>query len=220
MQTNDPVIFCADIGSVGKGNFAWACSEQKFADRDSQSSPSALANAVVMAIKDNRSVALGFECPLWLPLPLLDGDEKEIGQIRSGEDSYGWTAGAGACVMAQGLVQTAWVLSQLNQQCPEIRFETKREKCTGGTVLLWEAFITGKAKSGATGKAQHAKDAAIGVNAFNRAWENETGSELKPETKTQKPAQVFSLVAAALIFAGFKEDGVRLLKEPCWVIKP
>ena len=223
MKSNSPVIFCADIGSVGKGNFAWACSDSKFSDSDSASSPSALANAVVLAIKADRLVALGFECPLWLPLPLLDGDEKELGQIRAGEGSHGWTAGAGACVMAQGLIQTAWVFSHLKQKCSDVRFETQREKCAGGKVLLWEAFVTGKAKSGVTGKAQHAEDAAIGVNAFLKAWgvnENERDSALKPETKSQKPAQVFSLVAAALIFAGFEVDGARLLKEPCWVIKP
>jgi len=67
----DLVIFCADVGSVKSGNFGWARSEAKdasVADNDA-SRPADLAEAVVRELRAGCPVALGFECPLFVPVP-------------------------------------------------------------------------------------------------------------------------------------------------------
>lgn len=64
LQLNRLLVACADVGSVARGNFGWAdC------DGSSETRPSELAEKVSAALSDKRPVALGFECPLFVPLP-------------------------------------------------------------------------------------------------------------------------------------------------------
>lgn len=57
-------------------------------------------------------VALGFECPAWIPVPQ---NAIDLGAKRNGEGRYPWSAGAGAGALATGLAQIAWILRNLNQ---------------------------------------------------------------------------------------------------------
>ncbi len=59
----NPVVVCADVGSVAKGNFGWWSSEGH-----GGSQPSTLADHVAAALNTGARVALGFECPLFVPL--------------------------------------------------------------------------------------------------------------------------------------------------------
>ena len=59
-------ICCADIGSVQQGNFGWA-SLPAVAAAD-HASPRSLAEFVSTRLRANQRVALGFECPLWVPI--------------------------------------------------------------------------------------------------------------------------------------------------------
>ena len=106
------VVFCADVGSVKSGNFGWARTEVTSAApaEHNHASPSDLAAAVADELGEGRPVALGFECPLFLPVP---ENPLQLGMARHGEGSRPWSAGAGTGALATGLVQTAWVLAEI-----------------------------------------------------------------------------------------------------------
>src|SRR5438132_295798 len=102
-------IYCADIGSVSKCNFGW------YGDRDGSggSDIGELADRVARDLQDQRPVALGFECPLFVPVV---ADPQSLGCGRLGEGSRSWSAGAGAGVLATGLVQVVWLLQQIRER--------------------------------------------------------------------------------------------------------
>ena len=102
------VIHCADIGSVKTGNFGWARlgvgepNGQCTIGRDIED----FAGGVAADINAGAQVALGFECPLFLP---LSEDPTGLTSARPGEGDRAWSAGAGAAALATGLTETVWV---------------------------------------------------------------------------------------------------------------
>lgn len=68
------VIYCADIGSVPLGRFTWARSmrcEDIDARPDGGIDIAGLIDAVAADLASHHPVALGFECPLIVPVPEL-----------------------------------------------------------------------------------------------------------------------------------------------------
>ena len=198
-----PVVICADIGSVARGNFGWWSSEGKSGDKTST-----LATHVAAALKNGLPVALGFECPLFVP---LFEDEMQLTSARPGEGSHAWSAGAGCGALASGLVQVAWVLQsvrrQLSQPVPAfVAWESFASSSSG--LFLWEAFITGTAKQGS-----HVADAKAGAEAFLRALPN----PMQANAVVCRSA-VYSLVGAALLRTGWSFDP-SILQEPCLVVR-
>ena len=65
-------IYCADIGSIPNHRFGWACTDTA-GDRVERHRGSAeigdLVEIVAADIADGRAVALGLECPLYVPVP-------------------------------------------------------------------------------------------------------------------------------------------------------
>ncbi|MFL6257197.1 MAG: hypothetical protein ACJ74T_19490 [Pyrinomonadaceae bacterium] len=59
---------------------------------------------------DGLNIALGFEAPLFVPVP---DDPNDIGLARAGEDNRPFSAGAGASAALVGLQQAAWIMSRL-----------------------------------------------------------------------------------------------------------
>lgn len=113
-------VYCADIGSVRGGAFGWArdCGPGGAPEvRRGGEQILELADAIAADLKDTGAVALGFECPLWVPVPL---DPLELGRARPGEGDRPWSAGAGAGVLATGLAQVVWILREVATQisCP------------------------------------------------------------------------------------------------------
>ncbi len=157
-----------------------------------------------------RAVALGFECPLFVPLAET---ETTLTSARPGEGSRAWSAGAGCGVLTTGLVQVAWVLEQARIRLPhrcEAFLSWEKFKAAGSGLLLWEAFVSGSSKSkGAT----HIDDARMAVNAFSAALPN---PGLANAILCASP--VYSLVGAALLRTGWSSD-LSLLSEACLVIK-
>jgi len=200
----DLVIFCADVGSVKSGNFGWARSEAKdasVADNDA-SRPADLAEAVVRELRAGCPVALGFECPLFVPVPSLD---TALGAARAGEGNRAWSAGAGSGVLATGLVQVAWVLDAVRARCPEERLHLDWQSfATHGTgVLVWEAFVSASAKG-----TSHVDDATIGVAAFSSALPD-------PRIASTIPAErPLSLVGAAALWSGWLDASDALHCAP------
>lgn len=198
----DIVIVCADVGSVAKGNFGWWSSLGEGGTR-----LSTLGGYVSAALDSGAPVALGFECPLFIPL--LD-DELCLTSARHGEGSRAWSAGAGCGALATGLVQTAWVLQDIKKHlaCAIPAFLSWPDFAASGSGLfLWEAFVSGKAKGDS-----HTADARLGAEAFVRALPDPVSCN------AVTCSNAYSLVGAALLRTGWSDDS-RLLQEPCLVVR-
>jgi hypothetical protein len=202
-MTNHLLTACADIGSVAGGNFGWWSS-----DGNSGRTPSTLAASVSAALNSNRPVALGFECPLFVP---LTDDESQLTRARPGEGSRAWSAGAGCGALATGLVQVAWVLrairSSLNSpRTAHLNWDAFVEAQSG--LFLWEAFVSGAAKS-----SSHVADAQAAGEAFVQAFPNPgTVNAITCST------EVYSLIGAALLRTGWSHSP-EVLALPSLVIK-
>jgi hypothetical protein len=105
-------IYCADIGSIPKSRFAWAGQSSTW--RESDSSIENLATSVAESLDAGDPVALGFECPLFVP---IDTDPNLLGCARKGEGMRPWSANAGAASLATGLVQVPWLLRSIRERC-------------------------------------------------------------------------------------------------------
>ncbi len=199
-------IFCADIGSVKAGRFGWFG-----AGPDGRPVPGSsieeLAGAVAEKITSGVKVALGFECPLYVPLrdkPML------LTKARTGEGNRSWSAGAGCGALATGLVEVSWILEKIRANTPKsaVAFlDWKAFENSDGGLFLWEAFVSGKAKGSG-----HAHDAEIAVQTFRAALPN---PELANAISEQS---VLSLVGASMVRTGWSAN-VQHLSEPCLVIK-
>ncbi len=199
----DLIVFCADVGSVRSGNFGWACSVRAGAieDRDT-SSPAELAGAVAERLLEHRPVALGFECPLFVPVPQSD---RELGAARGGEGNRAWSAGAGTGALATGLVQAAWVLDAIRQRCSDTRLHLVWEafaRARSG-LLIWEAFVSAGAKG-----LSHVDDAMIAVEAFKRTLPDPAAAS------TITAERPLSLAGVAAIWSGWLDDPLAVRTPP------
>lgn len=204
------VVYCADIGSVKGGKFGWAgrCigpNPQESGGTDIQ----CLVAQVAQDLNSGRKVALGFECPLWVPVAC---DPNRLTSRRCGEGEYPWSAGAGATSLAAGLTETAWILSGIRSETQDVEAYLDWPPFVSAErgLFLWEAFVAGKKKSGSS----HQEDAAAAVCAFIKAAK---GRCLTSDVTS--PHKVRSLIGAALLWADWSED-LSLLKARCVVISP
>ena len=197
------VTVCADVGAVAKGNFGWWSSLQESGNR-----PSSLAGHVAAALSSGAPVALGFECPLFVP---LSQDELFLTSARPGEGSRPWSAGAGCGSLTTGLVQVAWVLQEIRQQVVrETRAHLSWDDfaTSGSGLFVWEAFVSGKAKGDS-----HTADAMAGAMAFVNSLPDPHRANA-----VVCASSVYSLAGAALIRSGWSTD-TQLLQEPCLVVR-
>lgn len=97
-------------------------------------------------IDNERKVCLGFECPLFLELPV---DPVHLTSARKGEGSRPWSAGAGAGSLATGLTEVLWVLNEIKEKCTaqiEPSFSVADFLKGAANLLIWEAFVTAMSK--------------------------------------------------------------------------
>ena len=149
-----PAIYCADIGSIKRGNFGWAAVDHT--KQYDGTDISGLVDNVVDVLCAGRKVALGFECPLWVPVA---ADPQDLTSGRVVDGNKPWSAAAGASAMAAGLTETAWILLHIVQRLrergravprPYLRWDESARSDLG--VFLWEAFVTGDAKTEVKGR--------------------------------------------------------------------
>lgn len=159
-------VFAADIGSVSRGRFGW------HGTGGSGESPAGLVKAVSSALSAAGTlgrVALGFECPTYVP---VHEDPERLGGMRPVDRRKGrampWSAAAGTSAMATGLVQAAWILAQLAKNFGELRCTVAPARWSPGTLLLWEAFISGEEKAALSDASPHSADAEVAVTAFRQ----------------------------------------------------
>ena len=197
------IVACADVGSVAKGNFGWWSS-----DGGSGTRPSSLALRLASILSAGVPVALGFECPLFVP---LTEDENLLTGARPGEGSRAWSAGAGCGALATGIVQSTWLLQEIRRKTTastEAFLSWPLFSSSGSGLFLWEAFVTDSAKGGS-----HHDDARIGVETFMRALPDPT-----QVNAVVCATDVQSLIGAALLRTGWVSDPAILL-EACLVVK-
>lgn len=205
------VAYCADIGSVRQGNFGWAQANEGDVEETGRDIND-LAGAVARDLSAGRPVALGLECPLFVP---IRDDPEKLTSRRKGEGNRPWSAGAGSGSLTVGLVETIWLLRSVRKEVGEsveayLRWDSFID--SGSGFYLWEAFVTGEAKAYSGGSQSHAEDAAIAVKSFLAALPN-------PETANAvHEASVHSLIGAALLRTGWTDD-LKVLSTPCLVIR-
>lgn len=207
--TDQLQVFCADIGSIARDSFAWARRIPGSDDEELHRPESieSLAASVVQILRDGGPVALGFEAPLFIPVP---ENPDRLGKARPCDaPSPSWSSSVGASVLATAMVQIPWTLRFIHQQVPDLQVHVQwppfAQRQDG--LLLWEAFVSGAAK-GQT----HEEDARSGVQAFCKQLPN-PGDPIA--TETERP---FSVVAAAAIWAGF-DLPIEDLHDGCLLVR-
>ena len=223
-------IAVLDVGSVKRRALGWAIMDL---DQSGSAVPAAVeqsagcdlgefANALRGSVLGGRDVALGFECPTFVPVPR---EASTINSPRSGEPrDRGFAAGAGAASLVTGLVETTWVLRALADLNVRATVDPNRW-LDGGSVLLWEPFVSKLGKSGADSRmlppgwpaesaGLHTRDAATAAVAFAgrdglAAGSSHIGACGHP---------FFNTLVAAGLRAGVTID-VSELEKPCFVVK-
>lgn len=205
-MTDPLIVYCADIGSVASGRFGWCRSPEAV---DSHATDmTALATSVAADLETGRAVALGFECPLFVPIASVPA---ELTRARDGEGNRPWSAGPGSGALATGLVQVIWILQRIRQSSAAtvpIYLHWPSFRAKGSGLFLWEAFVSGAAK-----RDSHVADARVAVEAFRAAAEQESVTSCIIAC-----AETYSLIGAALLRSGWSSD-IQLLSQPCTVIR-
>ncbi len=202
------VVYCADVGSVARGHFAWAQASARSRKPSTSSNIRHLVEAVAADLRRGLAVALGFECPLFVPLP---EDPAKLTSARPGEGSRPWSAAAGAGALAIGLPEVCWVLQELRltiARPARAHLDWQTFTRSGRGLFLWEAFVTAKAKG-----QSHRRDAEIGARAFLNCL-----PDVPAANAVKSAGQVYSLVGAALLRTGWTRD-LAVLRTPCIVVR-
>jgi hypothetical protein len=202
-------VYCADVGSIKQGNFGWARDWVPAGGIERHRGGAEILD-LIDAVGDDLAagapVALGFECPLFVPVP---DDPFRLGAARPGEGTRPWSAGAGTSALTTGLVQVAWVLVELRERRPadHVHLDWAAFEAAGVGLFLWEAFVTEQAKA-----TTHVDDATIAVACFTDALPDPRSAS------TVTAERPLSLVGAAALWAGWSDD-VELLRAPGLVLK-
>lgn len=233
-------VACADIGSVDadpkKSRFGWVVRRQSHDERSSWTDGvdiHGFVDAIVDAIGAGR-VALGFECPMWVPVAEDPGELTKarcVDWVRfdGAKRPRPWSAGAGAAVTGVGIPQIAWILERVRQKagtCPKVFFDWGcfAEAETG--VFLWEALVSGGKASRSGERQEHVDDARAAVERFLCEFDSDKAPMVPVPTPCENcggrpcrhTGRVRSLVGGAMLWAGWSTD-VDLLHRPCVVVR-
>ena len=205
-------IYCADIGSVRQHRFGWARLDGERHHKGNDIV--AFVCDIASAVTERRKVALGFECPLWVP---VSTEPRNLTAGRRVDGNRPWSAGAGAAALATGVTEVAWILDELASRLkrrgtslPPVHLDWPTFAGANSGLFFWEAFVTGKAKG--SGSDDQATDALIACKKFATCLPN-------PVAKREPEPRVRSLIGAAILWAGWSVD-LDLLHKPCMVVRP
>lgn len=213
-------VWAADVGSVKAGRFGCCrIAADGTVTPDIPNDIEAFALGIARDLSSGFRVALGFECPLFVPVP---AEKIALPKARMSEGTRAWCAGAGATVLATGLVQTVWVFERIRERVSVPVIPTfKREPFVSGdaNLLIWEAFVSGSVKAGGRSSANpHRYDAELAAQACFQLLKSRQQEAKMPDCDAVMAEHPFSLVGAALLRSGLSGD-LGLLQEPCLVIK-
>lgn len=205
------VVYTCDIGSIPRGNFGWArCVPEQNAIPVGSSDIAKLVSHLKRDINEGLSIALGFECPLFIPVPCSEND---LCKGRHGEGNRSVFAPAGTSVTTFGIHEAAWILRTIySRDNNHVGFTASSSKWppydSHQILFCWEAFVSGDAHD-----KDHIRDAATATMFF---IENEMQLEVINAVTAEQP---FSLIQAVALWAGWSTRIVRL-HDSVLVIKP
>ena len=159
---------------------------------------------VVFHCAGGASVALGFEAPLFIPVPQ---DASRLSRGRTGEGNRSFAAPPGLSVTTLGLHQAAWLLDRirtlLGSDNSMVRFTQDPRAwppvVDARVLFCWEAFVSGKAHG-----RDHVADAITAVFAFAQ---EETHLASNRRICAERP---LSVIAAAALWSGWIHDLAEL----------
>jgi hypothetical protein len=206
------MIYAVDIGSTlprPKGSsFAWAMLRTREGIPEASTDPRALVDSLAADLRAGRSVALGLEAPLFIPVP---EDVSRLSRARTGESNRSWSAPAGGYVATLAAHQAAWLLRELWTACGsicELTVDPYRWTHPPNEVPLlfvWEAFVSGPAHM------DHSRDAVTAVMYFLKQKE-----KLHTAVTAENP---LSLFGTAVLWSGWSND-LTWLHQPLLVLRP
>lgn len=209
-------IYACDIGAAHLGNFAWARVEPDAGDEILGSSNiCSLVNRLKEDLRYEYSVALGFEAPLFIPVPESADD---LSKGRQGEGNRSFAAPIGGFVTTLGMHQAAWVLRKIflshGKTCAfTLDPENWPPTMSRQSLFCWEAFVAGTAHS-KSGEQAHLKDAATAAMEFL------CKEDQLMEANAVTAKNPFSLIGAVALWSGWTADIQMLRHEHTLVIKP
>jgi|GEM_PF-5713255 len=195
-------IYCADIGSLKK--FAWVCADardQEIAAVDSISGPldvstiDHLAHCLSTDLALGLPVALGLECPLYIPVPELSQNMLKARDKREGNRAA--FAGAGPGAALAGLQELAYLFKNGIPSSTDVSFDPFEWCEKGKGLLIWEAFVSGAAH---TTDGNDLEDARSGLRAFMKVALKASERTDWNDSWWSQGQSTFSLAAAALIW--------------------
>lgn len=201
---NRPIVWVADVGSIKMNKFGW-CRATSEITLIQGTDIVDFADGIANDLSSGNKVALGFECPLFVP---VSNNPVQLTSARMGEGNKPWSAGAGCGALTVGLTECAWVFERLRQTTtvriiPTFKWDEFAEG--QANLLIWEAFVTGKSKA-----SSHKDDAGIAAKTFWSRYPN-----ISSDVTAENP---YSLVGAALLRAGLTSD-LQFLFEQCIALK-
>lgn len=208
-------VFAIDVGSTRSSRgadpkFAWVrLDPESVRPPVGSHSISKLAKYINDDLLANRSVAIGFEAPLFIPVPY---DEANLSLARSGEGSRPFSASIGLTVATLALHQAAWLFSALSPEArARVQPTTKWHQwppAEGQMLLLWEAFVSGLS---------HSDEDLIDAGTAAKEFCLQEGR--LDDVNAVVAERPLSMIAAAAIWSGWVLE-VESLREPALVIKP
>ena len=208
-------IYAVDVGTTRPEGadgpaFAWASVGEIPTERGVLSSTDIvlLVSEVEKDLRNGHSVALGFESPLFIPVPT---DPTRLSHGREGEGNRSWAAPPGLAVTALGVHQAAWILRRLKHLSDSVQLTFNYHLWPPGDgalrLLLWEAFVSREAHR------EHLRDAASAATYF---LANEANLQAVAIGQAETP---ISLIGAVALWAGWSQD-LELLHTEALVLQP
>lgn len=214
-------IYAVDVGSTrtsrkrGGPAFAWVSMEPGAVKVDKGQTIEPLVEAIAADLGRGISVALGFEAPLFLPVP---EDALKLSQGRECDKDRSCFAPAGGYVATLCLHQAAWILRKLKAVCvAHCRFTLDPASWPpqGEETLLfcWEAFVSGPTHASKDDEQPHLADAETAA-----CWFAGKEGKLREEILDQS-AEFLSLIGTAALWSGWTSD-LEILRSAALVVKP
>ncbi|CDF58286.1 hypothetical protein [Thermobrachium celere] len=202
-------VWCADIGSIKANKFGWCkkdlLEQNVILGKDIKQFALGIADDLTKGYK----VALGFECPLFIP---ISENPLNLTSARNGEKNRAWSASAGSQVLSIGLAEMVWIFKNIKENCKneiKITFDWNRFINEDINLFIWEAFVSGQSKT-----SLHENDAQKALDKFCYLCL----SKKIEETADITAENPFNLAACALMRANISKE-INLLSENCLVVK-
>jgi hypothetical protein len=133
----------------------------------------------------------------------------DLDKARNGDGDRAFSASAGACVLAKGLMIVPHILEGLRSRAEGVRPTFKwRSQLLERDLLLFEAFVSHVGKS-----VSHEECARLALNRFPKRWDKRASFESAIEEQC-----TMNLLGAMLLRIGWTDD-LTVLSEPCLVVR-